>query len=94
MKKPISLTIISLILYFLQSFICGILIGTLNVNEIFAEIISIFLVLAIVLFMIRKKKRYHILEYLHGNVMISLKHISFFSSFPLLIYRIYFQVQK
>lgn len=56
MKKPMRLTIISLLLYFLQSLVCGILIGTLNANEIFAEIISTFLVLAIVFFMVRKKE--------------------------------------
>lgn len=56
MKKSVFLTVISFILYFLQSLIRGILIGTFNTNEIIAEICSIFLVLAIVFFMIRKKE--------------------------------------
>ncbi len=56
MKKSVFLTISSFILYFLQSLVRGILVGTFNTNESIAEICSIFLVLAIVFFMIRKKE--------------------------------------
>lgn len=56
MKKSIFLTISSFILYFLQSLVRGILVGTFNTNESIAEICSIFLILAIVFFMIRKKE--------------------------------------
>ncbi len=55
-NKPIILTIIILVLYLLKSFVSGILIGTLNANEICAEILSTFIVLAIVFFMIMKKE--------------------------------------
>lgn len=55
MKKSLFLAIGSFILYFLRSLICGILIGTFKTNESIAEICSIFLVLAIVFLMIRKK---------------------------------------
>lgn len=56
MKKNMTLAIVSLILYFLQSLICGILIGTINANEIFAEISSACFVLAIIFLMIRKRE--------------------------------------
>lgn len=56
MKKSVFLTISSFALYFLQSFVRGILAGTFNANERIAEICSILFVLAIVFFMIRKKE--------------------------------------
>lgn len=56
MKKSVFLTIISFLLYFFKSLIRGILVGTFNTNESIAEICSIFLVLATVFFMIRKKE--------------------------------------
>ncbi len=56
MKKSVFLTISSFVSYFLQSLVRGILVGTFNTNESTAEICSIFLVLAIVFFMIRKKE--------------------------------------
>lgn len=56
MKKSVFLTISSFVLYFLQSLVRGILAGTFNTNESIAEICSVFLVLAAVFFMIRKKE--------------------------------------
>lgn len=56
MKKSVFLTISSFVLYFLQSLVRGILVGTFNTNESVAEICSIFLILAIVFWVIRKKE--------------------------------------
>ncbi|MBD5465188.1 MAG: CPBP family intramembrane metalloprotease [Lachnospiraceae bacterium] len=56
-RKSIILTIVAAILYLSQSLIRGILIGTLNVNETFAELSSAFLVLLIIFFLIGKKER-------------------------------------
>ena len=55
-RKSIILTIVAAILYLSQSLIRGILIGTLNVNEIFAELSSAFLVLLIIFFDRKKRK--------------------------------------
>lgn len=55
MKKSITLTIVTFLLYFLQSLISGILIGTYNADETIAQLISI-IVLAIVFLMIKKKE--------------------------------------
>ncbi len=94
MKKSIFLTTGSFILYFLRSLICGILTGTFKTNESIAEICSIFIVLAIVFFMIRKKEEllfYGICMWKAENFY---KKISFFFLFRWSIFHIYFQVQK
>ncbi len=57
MKRTGILTIVSLILYLFRSLICGLLIGTMHVNEVLAEGLSIFVVLAVIFFMIRGKER-------------------------------------
>lgn len=57
MKKSVFLTITSFILYFLQSLIRGIIVGTFNIDENIAEICSSIFVLVIVFFMIRKRER-------------------------------------
>lgn len=56
MRKSSSLTIISLILYFLHALICGLLIGTIHINELWAESLSVFLTLVIVIFLIGKRE--------------------------------------
>lgn len=59
MKKSLFLAIISFILYFLQSLIRGIIVGTFNIDESVAEICSSIFVLGIVFFMIRKRLSYY-----------------------------------
>lgn len=60
MKRTGILTIVSLILYLFQALVCGLLIGTMHVNETLAEGFSMLIVLAIIFLMIRKKEK---LEY-------------------------------
>lgn len=59
MKKSVFLAVASFILYLLQSLICGIIVGTFNIDESIAEICSSIFVLGIVFFMIRKRLSYY-----------------------------------
>ncbi|MDE7389704.1 MAG: hypothetical protein K2M82_02010, partial [Lachnospiraceae bacterium] len=56
-KKSLTLTIVAFILYFSQSLIRGILIGTFNLNGFLAELFSILLVLLVIFVMISKKEK-------------------------------------
>lgn len=56
-KKSLTLTIVAFILYFSQSLIRGILIGTFNLNGFLAELFSILLVLLVIFVMISRKEK-------------------------------------
>lgn len=55
MKKSLLFTILTLVLFFAQQLVSGLLIGTMNLDEVAAELIGIVIVLIIVFLLIHKK---------------------------------------
>lgn len=84
MKKSIFLTIIAFVLYFLQSLIRGIFVGTMHTNEVVAELVSVLSVLFIVFLMISKKDAlsYYGIRCLEGRNSIKIAGLPFL--FPLI----------